>query len=183
MQDFTGVPCIVDLAAMREAIVRLGGDPQRVNPLAPAELVIDHSVQVDEYGAADSLAAQQRNRVQPQRRALHVPALGPDRVQQFQGRAAEYRHRASGQHRAAGAGGFRGRRRAASATAYPDTLVGTDSHTTMVNGLGRARLGRRRHRGGGGHARPAGHDADPAGDRLQAHAGLCRPARPRPTWC
>ena len=59
MQDFTGVPCIVDLAAMREAIVRLGGDPQRVNPLAPAELVIDHSVQVDEYGAADSLARQQ----------------------------------------------------------------------------------------------------------------------------
>jgi aconitate hydratase len=56
MQDFTGVPCIVDLAAMREAIQRLGGDPQRVNPLAPAELVIDHSVQVDEYGAADSLA-------------------------------------------------------------------------------------------------------------------------------
>ncbi len=55
MQDFTGVPCIVDLAAMREAIVRLGGDPQRVNPLAPAELVIDHSVQVDEYGRADSL--------------------------------------------------------------------------------------------------------------------------------
>ncbi|HUE12406.1 MAG TPA: aconitase family protein, partial [Steroidobacteraceae bacterium] len=55
MQDFTGVPCIVDLAAMREAIARLGGDPQRVNPLAPAELVIDHSVQVDEYGTAKSL--------------------------------------------------------------------------------------------------------------------------------
>ncbi|HWY94749.1 MAG TPA: aconitase family protein, partial [Steroidobacteraceae bacterium] len=55
MQDFTGVPCIVDLAAMREAIVKLGGDPQKVNPLAPAELVIDHSVQVDEYGAANSL--------------------------------------------------------------------------------------------------------------------------------
>src|ERR1700742_640811 len=55
MQDFTGVPCIVDLAAMREAIVKLGGDAQKVNPLAPAELVIDHSVQVDEYGAADSL--------------------------------------------------------------------------------------------------------------------------------
>src|SRR6202789_2245528 len=55
MQDFTGVPCIVDLAAMRKAVVGLGGDPHRVNPLAPAELVIDHSVQVDEYGAADSL--------------------------------------------------------------------------------------------------------------------------------
>ena len=136
MQDFTGVPCIVDLAAMREAIVRLGGDPQRVNPLAPAELVIDHSVQVDEYGAADSLAAQQRDRVQPQRRALHVPALGPDGVQQFQGGAAEHRHRAPGQPRAPGARDFRGRRRRQDLRAYPDTLVGTDSHTTMVNGLG-----------------------------------------------
>src|SRR3982075_950320 len=55
MQDFTGVPCVVDLAAMREAIVRLGGNPMRVNPLAPAELVIDHSVQVDAYGSAGSL--------------------------------------------------------------------------------------------------------------------------------
>ena len=57
LQDFTGVPCVVDLAAMREAIVRLGGDPERVNPLNPAELVIDHSVQVDEYGIAGALAA------------------------------------------------------------------------------------------------------------------------------
>jgi len=57
LQDFTGVPCIVDLAAMREAIVKLGGNPERVNPLAPAELVIDHSVQVDEYGTAQALAA------------------------------------------------------------------------------------------------------------------------------
>jgi aconitate hydratase len=56
MQDFTGVPCVVDLAAMREAIKKLGGDPQRVNPLAPAELVIDHSVQVDHYGTDDALA-------------------------------------------------------------------------------------------------------------------------------
>src|SRR6202047_246586 len=60
MQDFTGVPCIVDLAAMREAIVKLGGNPERVNPLAPAELVIDHSVQVDEYGSAQALAANNR---------------------------------------------------------------------------------------------------------------------------
>jgi len=65
MQDFTGVPCIVDLAAMREAIVKLGGDPQKVNPLAPAELVIDHSVQVDEYGAANSL--QHNNEIEFQR--------------------------------------------------------------------------------------------------------------------
>src|SRR5690606_15414477 len=57
LQDFTGVPCVVDLAAMRDAIVRLGGDPERVNPLAPAELVIDHSVQVDEYGTPNALKA------------------------------------------------------------------------------------------------------------------------------
>ena len=84
MQDFTGVPCIVDLAAMRDAIVKLGGDPQRVNPLAPAELVIDHSVQVDEYGSAQSLAANNRDRIRAQWRALCVPALGSDRVRQFQ---------------------------------------------------------------------------------------------------
>ncbi|MFN7272826.1 MAG: aconitase family protein, partial [Gammaproteobacteria bacterium] len=60
MQDFTGVPCVVDLAAMREAVAKLGGDPQRVNPLAPAELVIDHSVQVDDYGTADSLGRNTR---------------------------------------------------------------------------------------------------------------------------
>ena len=60
MQDFTGVPCVVDLAAMREAITRLGGDADKVNPLAPAELVIDHSVQVDEYGTAQALADNNR---------------------------------------------------------------------------------------------------------------------------
>src|SRR5215207_4184026 len=60
MQDFTGVPCVVDLAAMREAVARLGGNPEKVNPLAPAELVIDHSVQVDEYGTAQALANNNR---------------------------------------------------------------------------------------------------------------------------
>ena len=80
LQDFTGVPCVVDLAAMRDAIVQLGGDPEKVNPLAPAELVIDHSVQVDEYGTAGVARRQQRHRVRAQRRALRVPALGPDGV-------------------------------------------------------------------------------------------------------
>src|SRR4030095_8380050 len=60
MQDFTGVPCVVDLAAMREAVKKLGGDPQQINPLNPAELVIDHSVQVDDYGQASSLATNNR---------------------------------------------------------------------------------------------------------------------------
>ncbi len=175
MQDFTGVPAIVDLAAMREAMVRLGGDPDELNPLAPAELVIDHSVQVDDYGAADSLRRQQSHRIRAQRRALLLPALGPDRVPQFQGRAAQHRHRAPGQSRVPGARGIRPTRARGAAQAYPDTLVGTDSHTTMINGLGRARLGRRRHRGRSGHARPAGHDADSAGHRLQAARQRCRP--------
>ena len=81
MQDFTGVPGVVDLAAMRDAMVRLGGDPQRDQPAAPADLVIDHSVQVDDYGTADALrAATTQHRVRAQPRALRVPALGPDGV-------------------------------------------------------------------------------------------------------
>ena len=79
MQDFTGVPAVVDLAAMRDAIKTLGGDPERVNPLAPAELVIDHSVQVDEYGTAGGLRRQLAARVPAQPRALRLPQVGPDR--------------------------------------------------------------------------------------------------------
>jgi aconitate hydratase len=135
MQDFTGVPCIVDLAAMREAIVKLGGDPQRVNPLAPAELVIDHSVQVDEYGAANSL--QHNNEIEFKRNGERYMFLrwGQTAFSNFKvvppntgivhqvniERLARviFSDEASGKK-----------------AAYPDTLVGTDSHTTMVNGLG-----------------------------------------------
>jgi aconitate hydratase len=135
MQDFTGVPCIVDLAAMREAIERLGGDPQRVNPLAPAELVIDHSVQVDEYGTADSL--RRNNEIEFSRNGERYMFLrwGQTAFSNFKvvppntgivhqvniERLARvvFSDDATGQ-----------------AHAYPDTLVGTDSHTTMVNGLG-----------------------------------------------
>src|SRR6266403_6166572 len=135
MQDFTGVPCIVDLAAMREAIVRLGGDPQRVNPLAPAELVIDHSVQVDEYGSADSL--KRNNEIEFDRNGERYMFLrwGQTAFSNFKvvppntgivhqvniERLARviFSDEASGKK-----------------AAYPDTLVGTDSHTTMVNGLG-----------------------------------------------
>ena len=104
MQDFTGVPAIVDLATMREAMSDLGGDPTAINPLAPAELVIDHSVIADVFGTSGRLPAQRRDRVRPQQGALPVPALGPGRVRQLQGRAARHRHRAPGQHRASGAG-------------------------------------------------------------------------------
>ncbi|HWX69633.1 MAG TPA: aconitate hydratase AcnA [Steroidobacteraceae bacterium] len=135
LQDFTGVPCVVDLAAMRDAIVRLGGSADRVNPLNPAELVIDHSVQVDEYGSPRALAANTaiefaRNREryaflrwgQTAFRNLAVVPPSTGIVHQVN---LEYLARVIFD---APSDGTR--------RAYPDTLVGTDSHTTMINGLG-----------------------------------------------
>jgi len=135
MQDFTGVPCIVDLAAMREAIVRLGGDPQRVNPLAPAELVIDHSVQVDEYGAADSL--RHNNEIEFARNGERYMFLrwGQTAFSNFKvvppNTGIVHQVNIERLARVIFADDGTGK-----AAAYPDTLVGTDSHTTMVNGLG-----------------------------------------------
>ena len=83
MQDFTGVPAVVDLAAMRDAMADLGGDPSKINPLVPAELVIDHSVQVDVFGTRDCVPRQRRARVRAQPRALRVPALGAGRFEGF----------------------------------------------------------------------------------------------------
>jgi len=135
MQDFTGVPCIVDLAAMREAIVRLGGDPQRVNPLAPAELVIDHSVQVDEYGAADSL--RHNNEIEFSRNNERYMFLrwGQTAFSNFKvvppNTGIVHQVNLERLARVIFSDDGSGR-----AVAYPDTLVGTDSHTTMINGLG-----------------------------------------------
>jgi aconitase A len=135
MQDFTGVPCIVDLAAMREAIVKLGGDPQKVNPLAPAELVIDHSVQVDEYGAADSL--QHNNEIEFERNGERYAFLrwGQTAFSNFKvvppNTGIVHQVNIERLARVIFADDANGK-----STAYPDTLVGTDSHTTMVNGLG-----------------------------------------------
>jgi aconitate hydratase len=135
MQDFTGVPCIVDLAAMREAIVRLGGDAQRVNPLAPAELVIDHSVQVDEYGAADSL--QHNNEIEFARNGERYMFLrwGQTAFSNFKVVPPNTGivHQVNIERLARVIFSDDG---SGKAVAYPDTLVGTDSHTTMVNGLG-----------------------------------------------
>ena len=135
MQDFTGVPCIVALAAMREAIERLGGDPQRVNPLAPAELVIDHSVQVDEYGAADSL--KHNNEIEFGRNGERYMFLrwGQTAFSNFKvvppNTGIVHQVNIERLARVVFSDDASGR-----PTAYPDTLVGTDSHTTMVNGLG-----------------------------------------------
>jgi aconitate hydratase len=135
MQDFTGVPAIVDLAAMRDAIKTLGGDPARVNPLIPAELVIDHSVQVDEYGTggaygANSLLEFQRNRERyaflkwGQTAFRNFSAVPPGMGICHQVNL-EYLARVVFTAEVDGEW-----------LAYPDTLVGTDSHTTMINGLG-----------------------------------------------
>ena len=135
MQDFTGVPCIVDLAAMREAIVRLGGDPERVNPLAPAELVIDHSVQVDEYGAADSL--KHNNEIEFGRNGERYMFLrwGQSAFSNFKvvppNTGIVHQVNIERLARVIFSDDASGRN-----MAYPDTLVGTDSHTTMVNALG-----------------------------------------------
>ncbi len=111
---------------------RLGGDPKKINPLVPVDLVIDHSVQVDVFGNAVALERKRRDRVRAQRRALRVPALGPEGVPQLPRGAARHGHRAPGEPRVPGPtvvwekGGW----------LYPDSVVGTDSHTTMINGLG-----------------------------------------------
>ena len=135
MQDFTGVPCVVDLATMREAVADLGGDPSRINPLAPAELVIDHSVQIDVAGRADAF----RRNVEIEYERNHeryqflrwgqtafddfkVVPPGTGIVHQVN---IEYLARVVMTREVDGA-----------LRAYPDTCVGTDSHTTMVNGLG-----------------------------------------------
>ncbi|MFM7707496.1 MAG: aconitate hydratase, partial [Gammaproteobacteria bacterium] len=135
MQDFTGVPCVVDLAAMREAVRKLGGDPQRVNPLAPAELVIDHSVQVDDYGSADALANNTRIEFERNRERYAFLRWGQTAFRNFKAvpPSTGIVHQVNLEHLARVV--FENKD-GARPQAYPDTLVGTDSHTTMVNGLG-----------------------------------------------
>ena len=135
MQDFTGVPCVVDLAAMREAIRKLGGDPERVNPLAPAEMVIDHSVMVDHYGAPDSLAKNTKIEFERNGERYSFLRWGQTAFRNFKvvppntGIVHQVNLEYLGRVVFANDDGARPQ-------AYPDTLVGTDSHTTMINGLG-----------------------------------------------
>ena len=182
MQDFTGVPAVVDLAAMRDAMEEIGGDPTAINPLVDVDLVIDHSVQVDAFGNERAFARQRRARLRAQPRALLVPQMGPEAFDNFRvvppatgichqvnleylaqvvysrenGGVAAGLPRHAGRHRLAHDDGQRPRR---------------------------ARLGRRRDRGRGGDAGPADLDAAAAGGRLQARrraAGGGDRDRPRP---
>src|ERR1700754_3192570 len=133
MQDFTGVPAVVDLAAMRDAMADLGGDPAKIEPLVPAELVIDHSVQVDEFGTRTAFAFNAEREFERNRERYEFLKWGQEAFETFKVVPPdtgivhqvnlEYLARTVFVNDATG-------------QAYPDTLVGTDSHTTMINGLG-----------------------------------------------
>ena len=135
MQDFTGVPCVVDLATMREAIVDLGGDPSKVNPLAPAELVIDHSVIADVFGTKDSFEQNTDIEYERNRERYRFLRWGQGAFDEFKvvppGTGIVHQVNIEYLARVIMTRNVNGVLRA-----YPDTVVGTDSHTTMVNGLG-----------------------------------------------
>jgi aconitate hydratase len=135
MQDFTGVPAIVDLGAMRDAVKTLGGDPERVNPLIPAELVIDHSVQVDEFGTAQAYDANSLLEFQRNRERYAFLKWGQTAFRNFSavppGMGICHQVNLEYLARVVFTTDING-----DLQAYPDTLVGTDSHTTMINGLG-----------------------------------------------
>ena len=131
MQDFTGVPSVVDLAAMRDAVVELGGDPAAIEPLVPAELVIDHSVQVDSFGAADSFAINAQREFERNGERYKFLRWGQQAFERFRVVPPDTGivHQVNLEYLARVVCVEDGQ-------AFPDTLVGTDSHTTMVNGLG-----------------------------------------------
>jgi aconitate hydratase len=135
MQDFTGVPAIVDLAAMRDAMKVLGGDAQKINPLVPAELVIDHSVQVDEYGSNDAYDLNAALEFQRNRERYAFLKWGQTAFDNFSAvpPGMGICHQVNLEYLARVVFTKRGN---GETVAYPDTLVGTDSHTTMINGLG-----------------------------------------------
>jgi len=135
MQDFTGVPAVVDLAAMRDAIKNLGGHPKKINPLLPAELVIDHSVQVDKFGSADAFTFNAELEMQRNIERYAFLRWGQKSLQNFKVVPPDTGicHQVNLEYLARVV--FREKRDGAW-IAFPDSLVGTDSHTTMVNGLG-----------------------------------------------
>ena len=177
-QDFTGVPVVVDLAAMRAAMADLGADPRRINPLIPTELVIDHSVQVDDF--ASRLAIRRNAELEFTRNRERYAFLrwGQTAFDSFQvvPPSTGIVHQVNLEYLARVV-------EARDGQAFPDTLVGTDSHTTMINGLGVLGWGV-----GGIEAEAAmlGEAISmlvPAGRRLPARGHACRRERPRPISC
>ena len=131
LQDFTGVPCVVDLAAMRDALTRMGADPKKANPLIPVDLVIDHSVQVDEFGNSGAFAANALLEYQRNRERYAFLRWGQSAFRNFRAVPPDTGivHQVNLEYLAPVIFNNNG-------AAYPDTVVGTDSHTTMINGLG-----------------------------------------------
>jgi aconitate hydratase len=136
MQDFTGVPCVVDLATMREAMAELGGDPSRINPLAPAELVIDHSVIADVFGSPEAFERNVEIEYERNHERYQFLRWGQGAFDDFKvvPPGTGIVHQVNIEHLARVV--FAREGEDGTTAAYPDTLVGTDSHTTMVNGLG-----------------------------------------------
>ena len=163
MQDFTGVPCVVDLATMREAMADLGGDPAKINPLAPAELVIDHSVIADVFGAPDAFERNVELEYERNRERYQFLRWGQTAFDEFKvvPPGTGIVHQVNIEHLARVV--MRRRRPGLPRHARRHRLAHHHGQRPR-----RARLGRRRHRGRGRHARPAGLHADPAGGRLQA---------------
>src|SRR3954463_12582111 len=131
LQDFTGVPCVVDLAAMRAAMKRAGGDPQKINPLVPVDLVIDHSVQVDEYGSKFALFNNTKMEFERNKERYEFLKWGQKAFNNFEvvPPGTGIVHQVNLEYLATVVMTQNG-------VAFPDSLVGTDSHTTMINGLG-----------------------------------------------
>ncbi|HNN61092.1 MAG TPA: aconitase family protein, partial [Leptospiraceae bacterium] len=131
LQDFTGVPCVVDLAALRGAMVRMGGDPARINPIVRVDLVIDHSVQVDYFGSGDALKKNMAVEFERNRERYEFLKWGQGAFQNLGivPPGIGIVHQVNLEYLARGVLEKDG-------VAYPDSLVGTDSHTTMINGLG-----------------------------------------------
>ena len=178
LQDFTGVPLLVDLAAMRNVAADMGKNPKMIEPLVPVDLVVDHSVQVDYSGRPDALELNMKLEFKRNARALPVPEMGHAGVRHVQGRAARHRHRAPGEPRIPRARRAREGRRLLSRHARRHRLAHDDDQRHR-----RRRLGRRRHRGRSRHARPAGVLPDARRRRRASHGRAATKASPRPTSC
>ena len=180
LQDFTGVPAIVDLAAMRDAMRDLGGDPAKINPQLPAELVIDHSIQVDEFATRLAIVRNAEREFERNRERYAFLRWGQQRLRRLQRRPA----RTPASSTRSTSSTSPGSSRRASTTASCG-VPGHAGRHRLAHDDGqrarRARLGRRRDRGRGRDARRAGLDARPAGRRLPAWRASSPRARPRPT--
>ena len=175
MQDFTGVPAVVDLAAMRNAMQALGGDAEKINPLVPVDLVIDHSRDRELLRRQQGVRQERGRGIQAESGALRIPEMGPEGVFEFLRGAARHRHLPSGQSRIPRADGVDpqgeddGRQEEGHLRGRLSGFAGRHRFAHHHGQRpGRARLGRRRHRGGSRDARPAAVDAAAGSDRLQA---------------